>query len=289
MSIGLKSSSKSIDAVLRGDVLPGIGRPEAAGAHQADAGDARLQLVELAGELDELVVGRHRLRHVDRAAEHLLDHRLAQVDHPEVAVERDAVEAGVGDLAVVEQVGVVEVVERQAPLRRILVERREEARGGEVAEPGREELQRVEGGVAGDELGHRLVIEAVVRDRHQLDLDAGELLERLQAGSGRFRIGRADGEAHRLACLCPAHRLPVHGADPVELGIPERLARHVEELLIVLADVFLHRDRVEHRLRIGQAVLRVGGRGEPADAAGDPERRGGPEERTPNSSFAVIW
>ena len=235
-------------------MLPRIGRPEAASGHHADARDARLDLVHLAGDTQQLVVVRHRAPDVDAAAEDLLGQRLPQVDHLDVAVEGNAVEALVAEIAVVEAIGVVEVVERQLPLLGVVVELGEEARRREVAEPGREELQRIERGVAGDELRDRLVVEAVVRDGDELDLDAGQLLEGHEALGRRFLIGRADGEAYRLAGLRRAHGVPIDGADPVLGRVPEGLAGHRVEVAIVLADVVVDRDLVEHRLRVGQVL-----------------------------------
>ena len=52
-------------------------------------------------------------------------------------------------------------------------------------------------------------------------------------------------------------------------GIPERLAAHVEELLVILADVLLHGDVVENRLRIGKVALGVCGRGQLAQTPGN--------------------
>ena len=68
------------------------------------------------------------------------------------------IEALVAPMAVIQQIGLVEIVDRQFPLGGIFIQRLEEALCREVAEPGREELQRVEAGVAGEELGHDLVV-----------------------------------------------------------------------------------------------------------------------------------
>ncbi len=138
-------------------MLPGIGRPEAARRHEADAGHALVGLVELGREPDQIVIGLDGVLGIDIAAGHFLESIWADMDHLDVAVERNAVETLAAPIAVVELVGVVEIIDRQFPLGGIVIELGEEARSGEIAKPGREELQRIEAGIAGNEFGDDLV------------------------------------------------------------------------------------------------------------------------------------
>jgi len=118
-----------------------------------------LQLVELRRQPDHLIIGRHGVPDVHILPGDLLHQAGPHMHHLDVAVERDAVEARVVDIAVIQPVGVVEIVQRQRPFLSVVVELVQKARAREIAQPWREELQRVKAGVAGDELGDHVVIE----------------------------------------------------------------------------------------------------------------------------------
>ena len=188
----------------------------------------------------------------------LLEDRRTDVNLLDVAVEGNAEDALVRPVAVVALIGLVEVVEGQGPLGDIFIERLQEALRGEVAEPGREELDGVEAGVAREELGHDLVVHRIVRDGDELDLDAGELREGLDLLLRGFTVGGADGEADGLAGVLLADGFPVDGADPVLLRVPQLI---IVAELVLLAIFLLHHvadvDLGQHIGGIGQ-VLRIG-------------------------------
>ena len=242
---------KQLHPGLGRDMLPGIGRPEAARAEHADTRHTAAQLVGFGRDFDQVIIGGDGLHPVDRAAQHLFHDRIADVDHLDVAVERNADHLA-AEIAIVQPVGVVEVIERQLPLDGIFVQGRKEAWTGKVTEPSREELQRIERGIARDEFGNRLVIEAVIRDRHQFDLDARQRLERLQAFGSAVGISGADGKADGLAGLFAADLFPIDRADPVFRRIPQRIVGHAVKLAVILADIARDRDFIQNRLDVRQ-------------------------------------
>jgi len=245
-------------AVLGGDVFPGIGGPEAAAGHQAHAGNAWLRLVEFGREAQHFVIGRNGVDAVDLVDADLLEDRRAYMHLLDVAVERNAEDTFVAPTAIVGLIGFIPVIKGQLPLGDIFVQRLQEALRGEVTEPWREELDGVEAGIAGQEFGHDLVIHGIVRDRHDVDLDAGKVSERLGLLLGRFTVSRAHRETHRLAGVLLADRFPVRSADPVDLGIPQLVV--VTELVLVavfLLDEFADVERCQHVSGIRQ-VLRIG-------------------------------
>ena len=237
-------------------MLPQIGGPETAGCHHADAGHTLLNLVEFGRNADHIVV-RLDGGNAIRLDADLLEDRRTDVDLLDVAVEGYGEDTLVAPVTVIALIGFVEIVKRQIPLCHIFVERLQEALGGEITQPRREELDGVEAGIAGQEFGDDLVVHGIVGDRDQINLDAGEIGERLGLLLGRFTVSGADGEANRLAGVFLAHGFPVDGADPVLLRIPQLVI--VAELVLVAVFLLDHVADIDFGQHVrGIRHLRIG-------------------------------
>ncbi len=144
---------------------------------------------------------------------------LAQMDHLNVAIERNAVHSAVEE-AVIDAIGVIEVIKRQTPFVRETIKLMQKTRCCKVAQPWRKELQGIETGIAGNEFGQGLVIETAVGDRNQLDGDTGQFLEWNKPVGRRLCICGTHGKTNRRTGKLAAGPFPVDGPDPVLVRVP---------------------------------------------------------------------
>jgi hypothetical protein len=210
------------------------------------------RLVEFGRDAQHFVIGRNGVGAVDLVDADLLEDRRTHVHLLDVAVEGNAKDALVAPVTIVALIGFIPVVERQLPLGHIFVERLQ-------GSPGRRSHRATARRTGWRRSRH---CRTGIRPRpcrtwcrpewrHDVDLDAREVFERLGLFDGRFTVGSTHGEAHGLAGVFLADRFPVSGADPVLLGIPQLVV--VSEL--VLFAVFLLDEAADVDLR--QHVGRV--------------------------------